>query len=573
MKRTNPGFFVSTLLLLTILLMISWTTLAAQTPAGTTITNFAEATYEDANNNPLPKVISNVVTIIVKQVAGTEISPPTAAKDALKGSTIYYSAAITNTGNGNDTFNIDTSGLPGDWQVQVYQDVDGDGIYDAGTDILLTDSNGDGIIDTGDLAAGEVSNILLAVTTPADAVNGTTEDLLVTSESVYDSTVSYTSTFTTTVSIAVLDVNKVSDNYSPQPGDEVTYTITVDNSGSSPATNVLISDPIPSGTTYVSGSMLLNGSSLTDIDGDDDGDYNYTAPGTVTVSIAQVNSGESYQLSFNVIVDSDLESGTGVANVATVSFSDENGNPQEPVNSNTSQFNVDQIAGVDMVINQNLYHVNPGDTVTIPVEVINTGNGVDTYNGNADANYFSWEFYCDINANGEIDSTDVLCTDSNGDGIYDTDQVNSGSTRYLLATTTIPAGTADQTTENLGLTAISVFDSNVSDTENVTIQVHAPNLALDKTVSPTGEQEPGSVLTYTISVANNGTGIARNVFVTDAIPDHTTYVPGSIIVDGVSKTDSADGDMALFDGNKIIVNIDQLVGSGQLLIEFQVTIN
>src|SRR6056297_1480859 len=202
MKRLNAGFFVSILLFLTILLMISGTILA-QTPAGTTITNFAEATYEDANNNPLPKVTSNVVSITVKQVAGVEISPPTAAKDALIDSTIYYSAAITNTGNGNDTFNIDTLGLPEDWQVQIYQDIDGYGIYDDGIDILLTDSNGDGIIDTGDLAAGEEIYILLAVTTPADAVNGTVEDLLVTAESVYDSNVSYTSTFTTTVSIAV----------------------------------------------------------------------------------------------------------------------------------------------------------------------------------------------------------------------------------------------------------------------------------------------------------------------------------------------------------------------------------
>ncbi len=53
-----------------------------------------------------------------------------------------------------------------------------------------------------------------------------------------------------------------------------------------------------------------------------------------------------------------------------------------------------------------------------------------------------------------------------------------------------------------------------------------PNIVVTKTVS-TGTVTRGGILTYTISFTNSGSGTARFVVVTDAIPAGTEYIVGS----------------------------------------------
>ncbi len=51
------------------------------------------------------------------------------------------------------------------------------------------------------------------------------------------------------------------------PGDVVEYTVTITNTGSVPATKVNFKDPIPAGTTYVTGSTKMNGVAVADATG------------------------------------------------------------------------------------------------------------------------------------------------------------------------------------------------------------------------------------------------------------------------------------------------------------------
>jgi len=54
-----------------------------------------------------------------------------------------------------------------------------------------------------------------------------------------------------------------------------------------------------------------------------------------------------------------------------------------------------------------------------------------------------------------------------------------------------------------------------------------PLLTLSKTNSPSGTVGPTDVITYTLTLRNEGTGPANGVTVTDAVPANTTYVAAS----------------------------------------------
>jgi len=64
-------------------------------------------------------------------------------------------------------------------------------------------------------------------------------------------------------------------------------------------------------------------------------------------------------------------------------------------------------------------------------------------------------------------------------------------------------------------------------------ELFAPQLELTKSVVDVngGQVEPGDELRYTLTAANVGGDDATNVVITDPIPTHTTFVPGSLEID------------------------------------------
>jgi uncharacterized repeat protein (TIGR01451 family) len=61
-----------------------------------------------------------------------------------------------------------------------------------------------------------------------------------------------------------------------------------------------------------------------------------------------------------------------------------------------------------------------------------------------------------------------------------------------------------------------------------------------------GDLLPGDVIEYTFLVTNDGTDDAIKSVLSDAVPSGTTYVPGSMTIAGVSRTDTAGDDPANF---------------------------
>jgi large repetitive protein len=91
------------------------------------------------------------------------------------------------------------------------------------------------------------------------------------------------------------------------PADVLRYTITITNSAATPATGIVLSDPVPANTTYVPGSAQLNGSPVAGA----------SAP-VVQVPIGTLASGASAVVIFDVQVNAGVATGTVISNQGNV---------------------------------------------------------------------------------------------------------------------------------------------------------------------------------------------------------------------------------------------------------------
>lgn len=121
--------------------------------------------------------------------------------------------------------------------------------------------------------------------------------------------------------------NKIND-----VGESITYTIVVENAGNQDATNVVFKDPLPKNTTYLAGSLIFDGKSLTD---GKDTDAGSVDNGTLSVTIGTLAPGKSATIQFRVTIDA----GPTVSNQGIVS-SDQT--RDEPTDSDGDESNGNQ---------------------------------------------------------------------------------------------------------------------------------------------------------------------------------------------------------------------------------------
>jgi uncharacterized repeat protein (TIGR01451 family) len=85
----------------------------------------------------------------------------------------------------------------------------------------------------------------------------------------------------------------------------------------------------------------------------------------------------------------------------------------------------------------------------------------------------------------------------------------------------------------------------------------------------------GALLTYRITATLSGSGIAGNLTITDPLPAATTYVPGSIAVNGIARSDAADADNAqyLAGSRTVAVSLGNVTAPAKVVITLRATIN
>ncbi len=86
------------------------------------------------------------------------------------------------------------------------------------------------------------------------------------------------------------------------------------------------------------------------------------------------------------------------------------------------------------------------------------------------------------------------------------------------------------------------------------IPVNRPLMTMTKSANR-ATAKPGDTILYTINYSNIGTSAATFVTMTDTQPDNTTYVPNTVTLNAVAKTDAADADEVTLTGSTIQLNI------------------
>src|SRR6266704_2664906 len=245
--------------------------LSAQgTQAGTQFTNWATLSFTSAGAGYA--VPSDTVALVVAQ-------------------------ALTNTGNGADSFTVAAVSARG-WPVTLYRDWNGDGLIDPG-DSLLT-----GLISVG-YSAG--ASLLAQVAIPAGASPGVSDTVTVTATSRFNPAVNGSVRDRLDVSATgavTIGLTKQVDRLTGVAGDVLTHTLTYAASGSGTDSSVMLADTIPTGASYVAGSMRWNATPLTDASGDDAGSFVGGGRGEVVVSVGPVAGGTGGTVTFQAKIDS-----------------------------------------------------------------------------------------------------------------------------------------------------------------------------------------------------------------------------------------------------------------------------
>ena len=193
---------------------------------------------------------------------------------------------------------------------------------------LTPDANGDVTFPAFDLAPGAVqtATIVASVDTGADGLLTNTATIT-TDTGETDTSNNSDSADVTATPRAEITVTKSVDNTETQVGGTLVYTVTVSNSGPSPATNVQAVDTLPSGVTFVSGTdptgavFTVSGGNVTVA-----GQTITVNGGTVAVNdsftftiTATVNAGVNSDQINNVSVTTDTAEGNTGNNTASAS--------------------------------------------------------------------------------------------------------------------------------------------------------------------------------------------------------------------------------------------------------------
>jgi uncharacterized repeat protein (TIGR01451 family)/fimbrial isopeptide formation D2 family protein len=359
------------------------------------------------------------------------------------------------------------------------------------------------------------------------------------------------------------------------PGDILRYTITIDNSGTAAASNVVLTDPVSDPNLgLVSGTVTAGGGGTVTV-GNGAGDA------TVQVNWISLAGPSSTVVTFDVLIANPVPAATSQvvnwANVASDELPDEPSNdPSTPSDDDPTVVPIDAAPDVAVTKTDGVATASPGDTLSYVLTIENLGNTTAPAVSVTDTLPESTSFDSASDGGGETGP-------GSGVVVWPPFDLAAGAVVTRTVTVTVdnpvPAevlvltNTAEARDD--GSNGPDSNPDNNSDTDDDDL-LQTPLVRVFKTASGAagGAYAPGQDIVWIITIVNDGGADATGLSITDAVPEFTVFSAGSMTLNGAALSDGDDGDAGRFDdfSNTVRIDIGTVPAGGSVTVTFATTI-
>ncbi|HHB2013234.1 TPA: beta strand repeat-containing protein, partial [Bacillus cereus] len=508
---------------------ISFQVIVNSIPSPNPIPNQSNTAYQYVIDPNLPpasaNALSNVITTQINNatiVATKSVNTPTAAI----GDIVTYTIAVTNTGNIPASATVLTDGL-GAGASFVPNSVTIDNIPQPGLDPSLG-------IHLADIPPGDTVFITFQAQILAIPPSGTlTNNALVNYEYTVNPNQSpavgstVTNTTVTPIIDATLSINKTVNSRFATIGDTLTFTAIITNSGNTTANNVIFTDVIPNGTSFIPNSFTVNGTTIPNANPQNG------------INIGNLNSNASATLSFQVNITS-LPNPNPIPNQSSLQYSFIVGINEPPVSrtvQSNKTFTQVNTASVIATKTASSAFAAVGDTITYTTTLTNSGNTTANTPVFIDILPPELSFVPD-----SVQINTIPQLGFRPDSGISLDSIPVGGTTTISFQAIVGSIPVTNPTLNQSSTTYSIIVDPTQPpvTETATsnptlVQINEAIIQATKSVDRLfSDVAPGnSFLTYTVLLENIGNTTATNIIFTDPIPNNTVFIADSVRVGGV----------------------------------------